>query len=79
VLCVRVAYLNTLNEELLVFEKIINHFETHANLARALGVSRVAVTLWGMQGIPPQRAIDIERITGGKFKAIDIEGVRNEK
>ena len=61
-----------------MFEKLISHFGSHANLARALGVTRVAVTLWGTEGIPAGRAIQIERITGGKFKAVDIEGVKND-
>jgi DNA-binding transcriptional regulator YdaS (Cro superfamily) len=62
-----------------VYHKIISHFGTQAALARALGVSRVAVTLWKTEGIPSHQAIKIERITGGKFKAVDIEGVTNEK
>jgi len=61
-----------------VYNKIISHFGSHANLARALGVTRVAVSLWRTDGIPPQRAIQIERLTGGKFKAVDIEGVTND-
>lgn len=59
-----------------MYEKLIEHFGTAANMARALGVTRVAVALWGVEGIPPQRAIQIERATGGRFKAIDIEGVK---
>jgi len=61
-----------------VFQKLISHFGSHSNLARALGVTRVAVTLWGTEGIPATRAIQIERITGGKFKAVDIEGAKND-
>ena len=55
-----------------MFEKLICHFGSHANLARALGVTRVAVTLWGAEGIPAGRAIQIERITGGKFLAFNL-------
>lgn len=59
-----------------MYYKIISHFGTQANLARALGVSRVAVTQWKTDGIPANQAIEIERITGGKFKAVDIKGVK---
>lgn len=62
-----------------MYNEIISHFGSHANLARALGVTRVAVTLWRTDGIPAQRAIQIERVTGGKFKAVDIEGGSNDK
>jgi DNA-binding transcriptional regulator YdaS (Cro superfamily) len=73
----RCAYFNKLRGALQVYNKIISHFGSHANLARALGVSRVAVTLWRKEGIPAQRAIEIEKITGGKFKAVDIQGVKD--
>ena len=61
-----------------MFEDLIIHFGSLANMARALGVTRVAVSLWGVDGIPPQRAIQIERVTGGKFKAVDIEGAKKD-
>ena len=61
-----------------MFEKLISHFGSQANLARALSVTRAAITLWGTEGVPAGRAIQIERITGGKFKAVDIEGVKND-
>lgn len=61
-----------------MFEELIIHFGSLANMARALGVTRVAVSLWGADGIPPQRAIQIERTTGGKFKAVDIEGAKRD-
>lgn len=62
-----------------MYHLIISHFGNQAALARALGVSRVAVTQWKVEGIPSHQAIQIERITGGKFKAVDIEGVTNGK
>ena len=41
------------------------------NLVKLLGVSRQAVDEWD-QNLPPLRAIQVEYITGGKFKAIEL-------
>jgi len=55
------------------FEKVINHFGSQANLARELNVTRQAITLWKVSGfIPSGNAVEIERITNGKFKAVDL-------
>lgn len=58
-----------------MLEQIIKHFGGKLALANALGVSPPAVSLWCQLGrIPPRRAIQIEEITAGKFKATDIAG-----
>jgi DNA-binding transcriptional regulator YdaS (Cro superfamily) len=62
-----------------IYYKIISHFGSHANLARALDVSRAAVSQWRVDGIPAARAIDIEKLTGGKFKAVDITKGREDE
>ena len=55
------------------FEEVIEHFGNQANLARELGVTRQAITLWKvLDAIPPGNAVEIERITNGKFKAVDL-------
>jgi DNA-binding transcriptional regulator YdaS (Cro superfamily) len=55
------------------FEKVVEHFGSQANLARELCVTRQAITLWKVLGaIPPGNAVEIERITNGKFKAVDL-------
>lgn len=41
-------------------------------LAEKLGVSAPAVAKWRRQGIPPDRAIQIERLSGGKLRAVDL-------
>ena len=64
-----------------MYEKIINHFGGINKLAVALGVSHPAVCQWAVNGIPAARAIQIEVLTRGKFKAIEIvkiEGSNNE-
>lgn len=41
-------------------------------LAKKLQISRQAVQQWTINGIPPARAIEIEKITHGKFKASQL-------
>ncbi len=55
-------------------QQIIDHFGGKAELARALQVERAAVSWWIRYGLPAQRAVQIERMTEGRFKAIDIMG-----
>jgi DNA-binding transcriptional regulator YdaS (Cro superfamily) len=56
-------------------DKLIEHFVSQSGLARALKVDPAAVSQWLSAGrIPPRRAIEIEMITGGKFKAVDLIG-----
>lgn len=59
-----------MNEEI---KKLIDFYGSRSRLARALGVHRAAVTQWCDQGgLPPKRAIQVEQLTGGMFKAVDI-------
>lgn len=52
---------------------IIEHFGSQSALARALKVAPEAVSQWVSNGyLPPKRAIEIEIITEGKFKAIEL-------
>ena len=55
-----------------LIEKIIEHFGTKAGLARELKVFPQSLTRWCVFGFPAGKAIDIERLTSGKFKAVDI-------
>jgi adenylosuccinate lyase len=58
-----------------MIEEIIKHFGTQYRLAKVLKVERAAVNAWVKSGvIPPKRAIEIEVLTNGKFKAVDITG-----
>lgn len=45
----------------------IKHFKTRSNLARALGISRAAVSYWGPV-IPEGSAYKLESLTGGALK-----------
>lgn len=56
-----------------MIKKIIKHFGGLRATARALHVAHPSVVIWQRNGIvPPRRAIEIEIITKGKFRAIDI-------
>ena len=58
-----------------MIHKIIRWFGSQVELARQLGVTQAAVAQWvSDERIPPYRAIQIERITDGQFKAVDIIG-----
>lgn len=46
----------------------IKHFGSAAKLAKALGIWKTAVSQWG-ETVPPRRAYEIERLTGGELKA----------
>lgn len=57
-----------------MLDDIFIHFGSQSALARMLGVSAAAVAQWCVEGVPPARAIQIEKLTDGKFKAVDIVG-----
>lgn len=57
-----------------MIEKVLVYFNnSQAELARQLDVDRSAISQWVSEDkIPPLRAIQIEKLTGGKIKAIDL-------
>ena len=58
-----------------VFDELIKHFGSLNKLAGELDVTSVAVNQWfKAQAIPAYRAIQIESMTNGKFKAKDLIG-----
>ena len=58
-----------------MLKEIIKWFGSQVELARQLGVTQAAVAQWVAEDkVPPYRAIQIERITDGQFKAVDIIG-----
>ena len=46
-------------------EKAINYFGNQAQMAEALGVVRMTISQWKVRGVPPHRAVDIEKATKG--------------
>ena len=56
-----------------MIREIITHFGGTTATATALGVAPSAVSQWIKEDrIPPQRAIEIEALTGGMYRAVDI-------
>ena len=60
-------------------EELLAYFGNQKLMAMQLDVTAVAVSQWFNNGyIPPSKAIKIEEITNGKFKAIKlIDGYPN--
>ena len=48
-------------------EKLIKYFGSQKALAAALGVKHGHIYYWIKKGIPPKRAIQIEKTTDGLF------------
>lgn len=58
-----------------IFDALIKHFGSQNKLAGELDISSVAVGYWFKERkIPPYRAIQIEKLTEGKFKAQELIG-----
>ena len=55
-----------------MLEDIVKWFGNQRAMAKCLGVTDVAVSLWKKEGIPAMRAIEIEEMTRGHFRAVDI-------
>jgi DNA-binding transcriptional regulator YdaS (Cro superfamily) len=56
-----------------IFEELLAHFDTQAEIARQLGVTRSAVSHWFRRGtVPAEQAIQIEIVTDGKIRAVDL-------
>lgn len=59
-----------------MLDELFLYFGSQSELARRLNISPAAVTQWLVDGVPPGRAIEIEKMTDGKFKAVDLVGAR---
>lgn len=54
---------------------ILEYFDCNqSGLAKKMGVSRSAVTQWFQEGIPAERAIQIDRMSRGRLKAKRCQG-----
>ena len=56
------------------FKRVMRHLGGATKTAKSLGVSRAFVyqMLGGDRPVPPMLALKIERISGGKFRATDL-------
>jgi len=52
--------------------QVIEWAGSQSALAKLLGCSSANISLWHKSGIPANRAVQIERMTSGKFKAAVI-------
>lgn len=52
--------------------EILDHFVRKSRIAYLCDVSQSSVAEWFSGEIPPARAIQIEELSHGKFKAVDI-------
>ncbi len=53
--------------------EVVEFFGSKSKLAGALGVGKSAVSHWiKADALPPERAIQIEVMSGGRFKAADF-------
>ncbi|OOR83900.1 transcriptional regulator [Moraxella canis] len=57
-----------------IIEKLISEFGSQTKLAKAIGVEQGTVTGWLYQkhGVKELNALKIEKITNGKFRAVDL-------
>ena len=55
-------------------DQLIQHFGNQNTLAQKLGLSQGAVSQWrtDKSKISPENALKIEKITDGKFRAVDL-------
>ena len=55
-----------------LINRLIAHFGDRHALAKAFDMTTEGIRLWGKDGIPLSRALDIEEATGGAIKAEEI-------
>ncbi len=60
-------------------EKVIEFFGSKSAMAKALGVDPAAVSGWLANGLPPARAIQIEKVSRGRLLAVEIVGLRGSE
>ena len=62
-----------------MFDELFKYFGSQNKMAGDLDVTTQAISQWVRDNkIPPARAIQIEFITKGEFKAINLVGENNE-
>jgi len=52
------------------FDLVVKHFGSNAEMARALGVTRAVISVWGVSGIPTKYIPKLKALTGLKGRDI---------
>lgn len=53
--------------------ELVDYFGSQSTLAGVLGITKQSVSQWVSQGyMPVRQAMKVEKVTDGKFKAIDL-------
>ena len=55
-----------------VFEKLKEIIGSDENIAELFGMKRQAVLYWKQNGIPTDRALEVEKKTNGKITAMEV-------
>lgn len=55
-----------------VFERLHEFYKTHDAIAQEFGIDRRAITYWKSNGIPTNRALEVEKKTRGAITAMDV-------
>ena len=65
----------------LIIGKVIEHFGNQVILANKLGLKSQNISEWvrGVNSVPLKHAIEIERLTKGKFKAKSLVNEKNKR
>lgn len=58
------------------FDLVVKHFGSNAEMARALGVTRAVISVWGSAGIPVKYIPKLKELTGLKGREIVPELAR---
>ncbi len=53
----------------MTYSDLIKHFGSQGAVARAIGISQPSVCEWQDNGVPENRQLEIQKITGGTLKA----------
>lgn len=58
----------------MIYRQVMEHYGTQQKMADAIGCSQTLVWRWlnGKATMPTHFALKVEKITGGKFKAVDL-------
>ena len=54
------------------FQVAVDFFGSQGKMARKMGIEPMTVSLWKTNGLPPKRAVQIERLTNGKVTRAEL-------